>query len=190
MTAIAIHTTAGNHTGPRRQRGFDSYATPACAVEALVRAEPLPLICWEACGTEDSAIATVLRAHGRRVVCTDITTDGVDFRNWLTAPTDAQAIVMNPPCSLAADFVRHGLTLAPKVVILERIQFLESESRTDLFDAGKLVRIWVFRDRVPRMHRANWTGKRASAAMMLAWFVFDRDHDGGPPTLGWIRCRR
>ena len=29
----------------------------ACAVEALVRAERLPLVCWEACGEETSAIA-------------------------------------------------------------------------------------------------------------------------------------
>jgi len=186
----AIHVVAGNRAGTRAQRGLDSYATPACAAEALVRTEPLPPRCWECCGLESSAIATVLRAHGRRVVATDITDDGVDFRNWLTAPIGAQAIVTNPPFGLAADFVRHGLTLVPKVVILERIQFLESESRADLFDAGKLARVWIFRNRVPRMSLAGWTGKHASAAMTLAWFVFDRDHDGGPPTLGWICCRR
>jgi hypothetical protein len=38
------------------------------------------------------------------------------------------------------------------------------------------------------MHRADWDGRRASAAMFLAWFVFDRAHDGSPPTVTWIRC--
>ena len=140
---LPIHTTAGNHAAPKAKRGLEIYPTPACAVEALARVEPLPHGVWEACGDDASAIATILRATGRRVV--------------------------------------------PKVVVLERIQFLESDTRAALFDAGKLARIWVFRKRLPRMHRADWTGKRASAAMVLAWFVFDRDHDG-PPALDWIRA--
>jgi hypothetical protein len=183
----AIHVTAGNRAGPRSQRGLEVYATPALAVESLLRLEPLPAEIWECCGDESSAIATVLRAHGRRVVCTDLATDGVDFRDWAMAPRGVQAIVTNPPFSLAADFATHGLALVPKVVVLERIQFLESETRAALFDAGKLARVWVFRKRLPRMHRSDWAGKRASAAMVLAWFVFDRDHDG-PPALDWIRA--
>jgi hypothetical protein len=184
---LAIHTTAGNHAAPRSKRGLEIYPTPPIAVEALVRLEPLPCVCWECCGLEKSAIATVLRTHGRRVVCSDIESDGVDFLDRTTAPRGVEAIVTNPPFSLAADFVHHGLVLVPKVVVLERIQFLESETRAALFDAGKLARIWVFRNRVPRMHRQDWRGKRASPAMTLAWFVFDRDHDGRP-TLDWIRA--
>jgi hypothetical protein len=130
----------------------------------------------------------VLRARGRRVVCTDITTDGVDFRDRTKAPAGAQATAANPPFSLAADFVRHGLKLVPKVVILERIQFLESEDRTDVIEGGGLARVLVFADRVPPMHKAGWSGKRSSPAMCLAWFVFER---GYPlqPILKRIRCR-
>jgi len=40
--SLPIHTTAGNHAGPRSGRCLEVYATPACAVEALVRAEPVP----------------------------------------------------------------------------------------------------------------------------------------------------
>jgi hypothetical protein len=130
----------------------------------------------------------VLRAHGRRVVCTDIAIDGVDFRDRRCAPERAQAIVANPPFSLAADFVRHGLKLVPKVVILERIQFLESEDRADIIDGGDLARVLVFADRVPRMHKAGWNGKRSSPAMCLAWFVFERGHLL-QPVLKRIRCR-
>ena len=184
---LAIHATAGNHAAPKSKRGHDVYLTPPCAVEAMLRVEPLPPVCWECCGDDTSAIATVLRAHGHSVVCSDIRADGIDFFDRTTAPRGVEAIVTNPPFSLAADFVRHGLALVPKVVVLERIQFLESKTRAPLFDAGKLARIWVFRNRVPRMHRQDWRGKRASAAMTLAWFVFDRDHDGRP-TLDWIRA--
>ena len=139
---LPIHATAGNHAGPRSGRGLEVYPTPPCAVEALIRAEPLPPACWEPCGTEDSSIVTVLRAHGHRVVCTDIITDGVDFRDRTTAPPGVQSIVTNPPFSLAADFVRRGLALVPKVVVLERIQFLESEDRDDIIEGGDLARVW------------------------------------------------
>jgi hypothetical protein len=185
----AIHTTAGNHSGPKAQRGLDSYKTPRCAIEPLIAVEPLPPGCWDPCGDDDDAIATALRFHGKNVIATDIARDGIDFRDRREAPPGMAAIVTNPPFLLAADFVQHGLSLVPKVVVLERVQFLESEARADLFDAGKLARVFVFRDRVPRMHQEGWNGKRASPAMMLAWFVFEREHNGAKPTLDWIRAR-
>jgi hypothetical protein len=188
MTNQAIHVTAGNHAAPKAQRGLDSYKTPRCAVEPLITVEPLPLGCWDPCGDDTDNIAIALRAHGKTVVATDIARDGIDFHDRRAAPPGMQAIVTNPPFSLAADFVRHGLLLVPKVAILERIQFLESETRAGLFDAGKLARVFIFRNRVPRMHKEGWTGNRASPAMMLAWHVFLRDHDGSKPILDWIRC--
>jgi hypothetical protein len=188
--SMAIHVTAGNHAAPKSQRGLDSYKTPRCAIEPLIAIEPLPSGCWDPCGSDDDTnnIAIALRAHGKTVVATDIASDSIDFRTRREAPLGIEAIVTNPPFSLAADFIRHGLVLVPKVVVLERIQFLESEARAELFDAGKLARVFVFRNRVPRMHQEGWDGKRASPAMVLAWFVFDREHDGSRPTLDWIRC--
>src|SRR5262249_23940449 len=100
----AIHVTAGNHAGPKSQRGLERYLTPSCAVEALVAAEPLPQKCWEPCGGDDENIAIVLRSHRKMVVATDIDRDGIDFRDRREAPPGAKAIVTNPPFSLAADF--------------------------------------------------------------------------------------
>ena len=185
MSSQPIHATAGNRAAPRAARGFDLYETPPCAIEALLRIEPLPKVIWEPCAGGGTIVA-VLEAHRHHVIANDIASDGTNFLLRREAPADVEAIVTNPPFSLAADFVCRGLV--SKVVILERIQFLESEARADLFDAGKLVRILVFRNRVPRMHRTDWQGKRASPAMTLAWFVFDRNHDDSQPTLNWIRC--
>jgi hypothetical protein len=182
----AIHTTAGNHSGPRKTRGLDAYDTPACAVEALLGAERLPPRLQDPCAG-NNCIVNVLRDHGHDVVASDITTDGIDFLQQRKAPPGVGAIVTNPPFILAAEFVTHGLKLVSQVIVLERIQFLESEARADLFDAGKLVRVHVFRNRVPRMHAANWAGKKAAPAMALAWFVFHRDHDGSAPRINWIR---
>jgi hypothetical protein len=185
----AIHTTAGNTCGSRKTRGLDRYDTPACATEALLRAEALPPKLWEPCAG-GGAIVSVLRDRGHDVVANDLATDGLDFLQQHEAPPGVGAIVTNPPFTLAAEFVTHGLRLVQQVVILERVQFLESDTRAELYDAGKLARILLFRNRVPRMHAADWTGKRASPAMALAWFVFLRDHDGTHPRLRWIRCNR
>jgi hypothetical protein len=168
-----IHTTCGNTSGPRKTRGLDQYDTPPSAVEPLLQVERLPPKLWEICAGND-CIVNVLRDHGHYVVANDIATDGVNFLQPRVAPPGVGAIVTNPPFILAAEFVAHGLKLVPQVIILERIQFLESDTRADLFDSGKLARVHVFRNRVPRTHLAGWTGNRASPAMMLAWFVFLR----------------
>jgi hypothetical protein len=182
----AIHVTAGNHSGLRSQRGAEQYATPACAVEPLPEVEPLPRHILEPCGPRDSPLVRTLEAHGHIVTAFDLVHDGIDFLEVTELPPDIGGLVTNPPFSLAADFVRHGLSLVPKVVVLERIQWLESQGRADLFDSGTLARVHVFRSRVPRMHRVGWIGKPSSPAMCLAWFVFERDHRG-PPALRWIR---
>ena len=184
----AIHVTGGNHAGPRSQRGAEQYATAPCAVEALLAVEPLPPRLLEPCAG-DGAIVRVLEAHGHIVTAYDLVHDGIDFLKVTKAPPDVGAIVTNPPFSRAADFVRRGLLLVPKVVVLERIQWLEAECRADIFDSGKLARVYVFRDRVPRMHRIGWIGRRSSPAMCLAWFVFECDHVAAP-TLHWLNAGR
>ena len=90
------------------------------------------------------------------------------------APCDC--IVTNPPYKLADQFVRHAITLAPKVVMLLRLAFLEGVGRSDLVD-GALARVWVFRNRLPRMHRDGWTGRRATSTIAFGWFMFEA-HDG------------
>ena len=185
MSTQAIHTTAGNHAGRRSQRGAEQYPTPACAVEALLRVEPLPNKLWEPCGPPDSQLVRTLEAHGHVVVAHDLVRDGIDFLQVTEAPARVGAILTNPPFSKAADFVSHGLALVPKVLVLERIQFLEAQERADLFKSEKLARVHVFRNRVPRMHKVDWKGKRAAASMCLAWFVFESDH-AGAPTLHWV----
>jgi hypothetical protein len=161
--------------------------TPPCAVEALLRVEPLPHHLLEPCDG-DGAISRVLEAHGHAVTTYDLVRDGVDFLTVTQVPPNVYTAVTNPPFSKAAAIVCHALTLVRKIIILERIQFLECEERAELLDVGMLRRIWVFRDRVPRMHKEGWTGNRASPAMCLAWFVFERDYHG-EPIVGWIRCR-
>jgi hypothetical protein len=131
----------------------------------------------------------VLRSAGHVVAATDLDGDHVDFLMELSAPAGAEAIVTNPPYTLAAEFVRHGLTLVPKVVMLLRLNFYAAQCRADITEQGSgLARIHVFANRLPRMHREGWAGKRTSASMELAWFVWERGY-AGPTTIDRIWWR-
>jgi hypothetical protein len=179
MSAIA------EQRAPLAERRDDLYETPECATRALLAVESLPQgTVWEpACGP--GAIVRVLRAAGHQVYATDLVNYGsadqdehrVDFLMEFAAPEIA-SIVTNPPFKLAAEFVRHALLLCPRVYMFLRLAFLESEGRSDILEGGQLRRVYVFRERLPMMHRAGWVGTRASSRMAFAWFCWDRQHRG------------
>lgn len=169
---------------PLAVRKDDLYETPPEATRALLRVENLPEIIWEpACGR--GAMVNVLRAAGHKVYATDLVDYGcqdsearIDFLMEHSAPTYIGAIVTNPPFKLGGEFVSHALTLAPKVIMLLRLAFLEGIGRGRILDGGSLARVHVFRNRLPRMHRDGWTGPQASSSIAFAWFVWDRAHAG------------
>lgn len=185
--------TAGLNTGngkaALKERGDDLYESPPEAVHALLQAEKLPECIWEpACGP--GAIVNVLRGAGHRVYATDLvdygledSEHGVDFLMEHQQPGFyIGAIVTNPPFKLAGEFVTHALALGvPKVCMLLRLAFLESERRSAILDGGLLARVHVFKNRLPMMHRAGrgtQVAKTNSSAMAFAWFVWDFSHKG------------
>jgi len=176
---------------PLREHPGDCYDTPPEAVHALLRVEHLPHRIWEpACGTGN--IVGVLRAAGHEVIATDlnyrgcpISTARVDFLLPTTPPLVCDAIVTNPPHSLAEQFVACAIERAPLVIMLLRLAFLESERRSHILDHAHLARIHLFARRLPMMHRAGWTGPRASSAIPFAWFLWDAEHCG-PATIDRI----
>jgi hypothetical protein len=171
---------------PFAARGLDLYETPAVAVEALLRVENLPLCVWEPAAGR-GAIVRVLRDHGHAVIATDIADYGFplhfrrDFLAEIGAPAGVEAIVANPPFQTAEKLVAHALELAPFVIMLLRLAFLESERRCGILENRGLARIHVFRKRLPMMHRDGWEGRKANSGMAFAWFVWIRGHTG--PTI-------
>lgn len=171
---------------PLAERKDDLYETPDVAVHALMRAEALPKVIWEpACGP--GRIVNVLRGAGHFVYATDLVDYGcpdsesrIDFLMERQAPSFAvDAVVTNPPFKLAGEFVSHALALGiPKVIMLLRLAFMESDRRTPILDNGLLARVHVFRKRLPMMHRAGWEGRKANSGMAFAWFVWDLAHRG------------
>jgi hypothetical protein len=184
---------------PLAERGADLYETPDVATEALLRVERLPLRVWEpACGP--GRIVNVLRAHGHEVYASDLVDYGrdltahygCDFLFERQAPDRHGCILTNPPYRLAEQFVAHALGLAPLVIMLLRLAFLESERRTGILEGRGLARVHVFRKRLPMMHRAGWEGRKANSGMAFAWFVWDRTHSGPAQVhrLSWEPKRR
>lgn len=177
----------GNAKAALNERGDDLYETPPVAVWALLQHEALPETVWEpACGP--GSIVGVLRAAGKRVIATDLVDYGCpnsesrrDFLFERAAPAGCGCIVTNPPFKNAEPFVDKARELVPKVAMLLRLAFIESERRRVILDRGDLARVYVFRNRLPMMHRAGRGTKIAktnSSAMAFAWFVWDRAHSG------------
>jgi hypothetical protein len=171
-------------------RGLDSYPTPRIAVESLLQAEPDVLNTtariWEPAAGEGN-IVHVLRDNGIPVIASDIEQRGFDlhfvgdFLERERAPSGCSVLVTNPPYKLAAQFAEHALALVPDVFLLLRLAFLESVSRTELLEHSGLRHVLVFRKRLPRMHRLNWDGPKASSSMAFAWFCWRRNYAG--PTI-------
>jgi len=185
---MALDHSCQVQRAPLAEHRGDCYDTPAIAVETLLAVERWkPMRIWEpACGKGN--IVMPLRAAGHAVFATDLndrgcpqSTSRVDFLMCGPCPI-VDAIVSNPPFSLAEDFVEVALDRAALVVMLLRLAFLESERRSHILDNGKLARVHVFARRLPMMHRQGWEGRKANSGMAFAWFIWDRDHCG-PTTI-------
>ena len=177
---------------PLSERGHDLYETPAGAVHALLAEESLQGGVWEPASGR-GAIVRVLRGAGHRVIATDLidygfpdATAGVDFLQQCSAPEGVTTILTNPPFKHAPEFVRRALSLAPRVIMLLRLLFLETQNRRDILEGGRLARVYVFRNRV-QTHRDDWEGEKQSTPLALAWYVWEWQHCGSPE-LRWLSC--
>jgi hypothetical protein len=178
---------------PHAARGLDLYETPAVAVEALLRVEQIPHRVWEPAAGR-GAIVRVPRDHGCAVLASDIYDYGeldfiADFLAQEQMPVGCHCIVTNPPYQIAERFVAHALELAPLVVMLLRLAFLESERRCHILEDRGLARVHVFRKRLPMMHRDQWAGRKANSGMAFAWMVWVR-HYVGPTFINRISWER
>jgi len=194
---MALDHSSQVQRAPLREHRGDYYDTPPEAVSALLRCEKLPRgwVIWEpACGKGN--IVLPLRAAGHQVIATDLndrgcpdSSAGNDFLMFWPPFRGVNAIVTNPPFSLAEEFVEVALERAPVVIMLLRLAFYESERRSRILEDCGLARIHAFAKRLPMMHRANYTGPKANSGMAFAWFVWEQGHTG-PTTIDRIHWNR
>jgi hypothetical protein len=164
----------------------DFYPTPYEGTESL-----MPIIktllpnggkIWEPC-CGDLDMTRVLEWHGYEVTSTDIRhtgqgIGGIDFLNddvtekWGWIP-DPDMIVMNPPFSLAAEFIERALSYTPNVACLMKIDYWNAISRLPLWKSRQPAFFFPLTFRL-----AFLKDERGSSPLMnCAWAVWlDDEH--------------
>jgi len=160
---------------------FDQYETPEWVTRALLPHIPhMNPRCriWEpACGS--GKMACVLGAK----LSTDIQ-QGVDF--LLTPMSDEiDAIITNPPYSIATEFIEHALALTEDeggfVAMLLRTDFDHAKSRRHLFADHP-----AFAKKLVLTKRIQWfEDSKSSPSFNHAWFIWDWSGMSAYPVLAY-----
>jgi hypothetical protein len=155
---------------------FDQYETPEWVTEALIPHIPAQACIWEpACGSEK--MARVLNAAHR----SDIQT-GHDFLAMQSLPYSTNAIITNPPYSLATEFIEHSLRIMRPgfIAMLLRTDFDHAKSRRHLFADQR-----AFTKKLVLTKRIQWfEDSKSSPSFNHAWFMWDWCNTT-PPTLAY-----
>lgn len=162
----------------------DFYPTPYDGTESLI-----PLIqkivkpggrIWEPC-SGDLDMTRVLEWHGYEVTSTELRDTGqgitgIDFlsddvQTKLGWEPDPDMIVMNPPFSLAAEFITKALSYTDNVACLVKIDYWNAISRLPLFERTRphFFLPLTFRLAFLKAERGN------SPLMNCAWVVWTDD---------------
>ncbi len=193
-TKANLRAAVGTASATKEERGANLYETPPEAMFTLLALEELTACVLEpACGR--GAISRMLEAHHYGVVLADINDYGTAdsngelqaVRDFLTSqPLEAGSydIVTNPPYGDVLNaFVAHALRVYQprKMALLLNLNFLcgfADDDRNFVMDDCPPARVYVFKRRLPMMHRDGWEGNKASSRMNTAWFVWERDEAG------------
>ena len=170
------------NSNPARHKS-DFYQTPYNLTRRLLEAEKFEgRILEPACG--GGAITTILEEAGYRdITAYDLLIDGKDF---LDETRKFDAIVTNPPFSLAKEFILKACEIAPRFAFLLPLNYLHGKERLDeIYSREILEKIYVFA-RYPLLSaEIRPDGKYETGMMVYAWYIFDTRHKSAP-TIHWI----
>lgn len=165
----------------------DAYPTPPEGTQSIVNLFPLmgikpgAVIGEPCCGRGD--LALVLEANGYKVKASDIrdTGYGDPFVDFLTIdprtddePYDVDAIVTNPPFTLADDFINHAVNVleCPIVILLLKTNFFNSRRGLRIYNRAPHSGIYPLTFRLAFLEE-----ERGSSPLMdCSWFVWQRDN--------------
>lgn len=187
--------------GNARSSGFeraedDWYCESAASVDGLLAAEPIVGRVWDpACGGGN--ILRQCRMAGIEASGSDLVDRGAammlavrDFllpEPWrLGSAGYLNNIITNPPFSLSQEFVERALTQCDgKVIVLQRLAWLEGKARREFFLRTGMSHVWVHSSRIS-MPPGKSTVPAKGGSVAFAWYVWRRTPPGQPATLGWL----
>lgn len=166
---------------------LEHFETPEWAARAILEKETLePLTLDPCCGS--GILSETAHRLGYKVHATDIydygyggmahTGDFLECDRFIHAGTFG--VFMNPPFSLACQFVEKSLELgARKIICFQRFAWWESRKRRDFWRAHPPARVYICGDRADCWRHDIPPEKRTSSSPTAhAWFVWERGHDG------------
>lgn len=178
---------------------LEAYETPRWTIESVLDVElTTQLILDPCCGL--GAIANVCIESGLDVEAIDIedweprfpnqpgphigysVCDFLDWRGDLSGVT----VIMNPPFSLAEEFVARSQVLgARKIICFQRQAWRESAARRLWWESNPPARVWVCGSRATcwrfDLLDSDLT-KRSGSSVSMAWYVWERGHKGAEVT--------
>lgn len=179
---------ASSHTNHKRAER-DYYATPSIAGEHLLKAYPKINNIWE-CSCGEGSLSAGLKKAGIVAMESDIVVRGYpcDELDFLQAKdTHNGWIVINPPYSLALEFVEKALELANDgVAMFLRIQFLESQKRQRLFQNNPPSFVYVYSKRCPQCALNGVFANPTGNATTYCWFIWDKSIPKQEPIIRWV----
>lgn len=195
MTSRSVSLITGGKSDDWQRQEHDFYATPTKTTKAILDKVPLEGSILE-CAAGMGHISKVLKKYypNNELISTDkydygYGVTGIDFLTH-NYGRKFDNIITNPPFKLALPFVERALELSnDKVLMLMKIQFLESKSRREFLENSPLKYVYCFSERQATM-RNGWelnpkTGKPWSTALFLAWFVWEIGYEG-EPIIRWL----
>lgn len=188
----------GTKKATKEEQGLQLHETPREAVLALVAVEKFQTDVRDT-AVGRGAIGRVLENFGHAVFPSDIhdygyvTADGIptlqiDFLKMQPDGVDADFMINPPFGDVINSFIAHVLRefKPPKLAALMNLNALcgfDDDDRNFWMDAHPPSRIYVFKRRLPMMHRDGWDGKKATSQMNCMWCVWERGQDGSFPDL-------
>ena len=196
---VTLGTKDGS-TKDREQNDFYATSPKATALMAKWIKKNIPSCMnwhiWEPCCGQGH-LAEVLKDHDLVVsASTDLIDRGYgtqkDFLATSEMENNSNAIITNPPYSIALPIAKHALSLLKDkeyYIFLGRIQWLEGKERKKFFDENPPKYVLVHSERVNcwRNGKPDYDkkGKEVSSAICYAWYVFEKGYKG-KPQIDWL----
>ena len=186
---------ASNHSDKERQND-DYYATNPHALELLLdslKRDGIELhkYIWE-CACGQGHLSDALEKNGYITTNTDLVDRGYknNFQqlDFLTTDTIFDGdILTNPPYKYAREFLEHALDILKDsyyCIMLLKIQFLEGQSRLNLFK--KYPPKYVYVNSARQLCAKNGEFEKYKAtAICYCWFIWEKGYMG-EPVIRWI----